>query len=221
MSRYLIQYVCLFQRRKPATKTPRKAHFSKYITLTTPRPTTPSTTTTTTTMTTTTSTTSRVFIRTSQPVHQREWEPISHLDRPQAWSAPNHHHQTNKHHKTNMHQLVTSKHQNAPDMNSVKHQKPGAGNGVVPQEIHYKSQYIIISPGQPALFPITPGPMKIMKEGGGEMFATTPPPILEAAYYPPTTPYPAPSTYPPLTTLPSNPPKRHTGDSPHLSNQVS
>ena len=65
-------------------------------------------------------------------------------------------------------------------------EKPGAG--AVPQEIHYKSQYIIISPGQPALFPITPGPMKIMKEGGGKMFATTPPPILEAAYYPPTTP---------------------------------
>ena len=93
---------------------------------------------------------------------------------------------------------------------------PGAGNALVPQEIHYKSQYIIISPGQPALFPITPGPMMI-KEGGK---MTTPPPILEAAYYPPTTPYPPPAS-PPLTNMPSNLPKRHTADSHHISNQVS
>ena len=105
--------------------------------------------------------------------------------------------------------------------NYDKHQpSSGAANAIVPQEIHYKSQYIIISPGQPALFPVTPGPI-IMEDEGAQAIASTPPPILEAAYYPPTTPHPSlkqettlqPEDIPPL-------PKRHIADVPQVTNQV-
>ena len=192
-----------FQKTKTSARTPpkKKAHFSSYITLTTPKP-------------IATIPTNKVIIRTSQPVHQREWEPISHIDRPQEWSVPSQ--QAVQHQNTMMHQ-----HQ-SPEMSSLMHQKqhqPGSNNAVVPQEIHYKSQYIIISPGQPALFPVTPGP--IIKDGnlgGGKMFLTTPPPILEAAHYPPTTPYPS---NPPSTTTfqpASNLPKRKTADAPQITN---
>ena len=109
-----------------------------------------------------------------------------------------------------------------PMTNYDKQHQPssGAANAVVPQEIHYKSQYIIISPGQPTLFPVTPGPI-IMEDEGAQAIASTPPPILEAAYYPPTTAHPSlkqETTLPPQGIPPL--PKRHIADVPQVIKQV-